>query len=339
MAMSSSRSLILIALLLFGVSISSAQVRFTVDGRECTAKTDTERGLLEAVNRNNEPQVSELLRRGVDAKMTDDCGNSVLNYAIVASRPGIVKLLINAGADVNSKDPSILMLPLANAVEINDPEDRFTIAKLLIDAGADVNKGSLRTPLMESVSQEDVRLVKLLVASGADVNFKDGDSSSAYSIAAKLGHQRLKQILLEAGADPAVGVESYQFNWGEHAFFQAAADGRVDVIEAMLDRGLATVNMTNAGKVTALMRAHDEIIVDVLLRRGADVNLRDSRGYTALMWAAEAGNAAIVKRLITAGSDVRVRDDDGKTAADVTINDEVKKILLEAGAEQKKPSI
>ena len=54
------------------------------------------------------------------------------------------------------------------------------------------------------------------------------------------------------------------------------------------------------------------------------------------MWAAEAGNAAIVKRLITAGSDVRVRDDDGKTAADVTINDEVKKILLEAGAEQKK---
>lgn len=337
--MSSSRSLILIALLLFGVSISSAQVRFKVDGRECTAKTETERGLLEAVNRNNEPQVRELLRRGADATMTDDCGNSVLTYAIVASHPGIVKLLIDAGAEVNSKDQSVFKLPLANAVRMSDPNCRYKIAKLLIDAGADVNNGYLGTPLMESVALEDVGLTELLVASGADVNFKDSDSSSAYSIAAKLGHQRLKQILLEAGADPAVGVESYQYDWGEHAFFQAAADGRVDVLEAMLDRGLATVNMTNAGKVTALMRAHDEIIVEVLLRRGADVNLRDSRGYTALMWAAEAGNAAIVKRLITAGSDVRVRDDDGKTAADVTINDEVKKILLEAGAEQKRPSI
>lgn len=330
--MFSSRLLLLIVFLLYGLSNSSAQVRFTVDGRECTAKTETERGLLEAVNRNNEPQVSQLLRRGVDAKMTDDCGNSVLNYAIIASRARIVKLLINAGADVNSEDSSTFKLPLTHAVRLSDLEDRFTIAKLLIDAGADVNKGSLRTPLMESVSQEDVRLSELLVASGADVNFKDGDSSSAYSIAAKLGHQRLKQILLEAGADPAVGVESYQLNWGEHAFFQAAADGRVDVLEAMLGRGLATVNMTNTAKVTALMRAHDEVVVETLLRAGADVNLRDSRGYTALMWAAEAGNAIIVKRLIAAGSDVHVRGNDGNSAIDVTINDEVKKILLEAGA-------
>ena len=330
--MFSSRLLLLIVFLLYGLSNSSAQVRFTVDGRECTAKTEIERGLLKAVNRNNEPQVSELLRRGVDAKMTDDCGNSVLNYAIIASRPGIVKLLINAGADVNLEDSSTFKLPLSYAVRLSDREDRFTIAKLLIDAGADVNKWSLRTPLMESVSQEDVRLVELLVASGANVNFKDDDSISAYSIAAKLGHQRLKQILLEAGADPAVGVKSYQFEWGEHAFFQAAADGRVDVLEAMLGRGLATVNITNTAKVTALMRARDEVVVEALLRAGADVNLRDSRGYTALMWAAGAGNAVIVKRMIAAGSNVHVRGDDGNSAIDVTINDEVKKILLEAGA-------
>ncbi len=328
-------SLYLIAFLSFAVFSSSAQVRFSVDGRVCIAKTETERGLLEAVNRNNEPQVVELLRRGADPMMTDDCGNSVLTYAIIASSPGIVKLLIRAGAPVNLIDSSIHKLPLANAVQISDQEDRYIIAKLLIDAGADVNGGYFETPLMESVSREDVRLVELLVASGADVNFKHGDSRSAYSIAARLGHQKLKQILMKAGADPAVGVAKYRNTWGEHAFFQAAADGRVDVIEAILDRGLATANLTNARKVTALMRANDEIVVEALLRAGADVNLRDSRGYTALMWAAEARRSHMVARLIKAGSDLKVRGKDGKAAIDVTDNDEIKRMLLEAGAEQR----
>jgi uncharacterized protein len=334
-----SRSLFLIAFLLFGLSNSSAQARFSVDGRVCTAKTEIERGLLEAVNYSNESMVRELLRNGADAKMSDDCGIQVLTYAIVASRPEMVKLLIAAGAEVNSTDPSIYKLPLANAVRLSDPEDRYKIAKLLIDAGADVNKGYFGTPLKESVSLKDVRLVELLIASGADVNLKDSDANSAYSLAARLGHQKLKEVLLEAGADPAVGVTKYQEEWREHAFFQASADGRVDVVEAMLHNGLATVNMSNSSKVTALMRAQDEIIVDILLRAGADVNLRDSRGYTALMWAAEKGHASIVKRLISAGTDVHVRGDDGKAAIDVTGNDEINKMLTEAGAEQKKPSI
>jgi ankyrin repeat protein len=337
--MFSSRKLLFIAFLLFSISNASAQVHFYSGGRKCTANTEIERSLLEAVNDDNEAMVRQLLRAGADAKMTDDCGIPVLSYAIVASRPGIVEVLISAGAEVNSVGRSIYKVPLANAIQRSDWERRYTIAKLLIDAGADVNKGHYGTPLMESVSQEDVRLVELLVASGADVNFKGSESRSAYSIAANLGHQKLKSILLKAGADPAVGVAKYQNNWGEHAFFQAAADGRVDVIEAMLDRGLATANMSNSQKVTALMRAHEVIIVEALLRAGADVNLRDSRGYTALMWAAEVGHASIVKKLITAGTDVNVRGNDGKAAIDITGNDEIKKMLTEAGAEQKKPSM
>lgn len=330
------RHLFLLTLMLTSVYVTSAQrVLFSYGGRICAPRTELDRNLLNAVNNGDEPSLKQLLENGADAKMTDDCGNSVLMYAIIASRTSIMKLLIGAGADVNASDRFNNGVPLGKAVDIADPEDRYAAVKVLIDAGANVNVGNYRTPLMEAVSKEDVRLVELLIAWGADVNSQDIDASNAYSLAAELGNQKVKQILLAAGADPAVGVAKYKKVYGEHAFFQAAADGRVDVVEAMLGNGTATVNMTNASKVTALMRAHDEPVVDALLRAGADVNLQDDRGFTALMWALEIGRIGIVKKLIAAGADVNLRRNDGKALIDLIDNNEFETLLIAAGANRR----
>jgi ankyrin repeat protein len=328
---------LLLAFLLIGATTTNSQVHFYSDGRKCAARTELERDLLKAVNEGSGVLSGRLLQKGADGKMVDDCGISVLTYAIVGSRPDVVKLLIDAGADVNAVDRSIYKRPLAYAVRVQDPEDRYRIVKMLIDAGANVNAGNGETPLVSAVSQKDVRLVELLISSGADVNLHDNEAESAYSYAAALGDNRLKQMLLAAGADPAVGVAKYLKEWGKHAFFQAAADGRVDVVEAMLSNGLATVNMTNGLGVTALMRAHDEVTVDVLVMAGADVNLRDNRGYTALIWAAEIGNRKVVKKLIMAGADASLRGSDGKAAIDVASRKEIEKLLIDAGAHKKPP--
>ena len=330
------RSLFLLAFALVIVSVADAQVEFYVGKRKCAAGTPRGRNLLNAVNQGSESLVRQLLENGADAKMTDDCGISILTYATTASRPSIMKLLIDAGADVNAVDRSIYKVPFAIAVNTTDPEDRYAVAKVLIDAGANLNVGYGKTPLMQAVSEEDIRLVDLLISSGANVNLQDDDANNAYSLAAALGNQTLKQILLKAGADPAIGVAKYRKEWGQHAFFQAAADGRVDVVEAMLNNGTATVNMTNGLKVTALMRARDEPVVDALLNAGADVNMQDDRGFTALMWAAEIGRASVVKKLIAAGADVNVRRNDGKAAIDIVGGGDIEKLLKEAGAIRQK---
>jgi ankyrin repeat protein len=252
-----------------------------------------------------------------------------------------VKLLIESGADVNAADrvrnwPPLFHALGSNALRPDEEEVRYAVVKVLIDGGANLNVvDSGETALMKAVSIEDVRLVQLLISAGAKVNIQDrGDT--AYSRAAVLGNQKLKEILLEAGADPTIGVAHYKKEWGEQAFFQAAADGRVDVVEVMLSNGTATVNMTNSYKATALMRAHDERMVDVLIRAGADVNLRNEIGFTALMWASAAGRASIVEKLIAAGADVNARANDGKAVIDLAANDEIEQLLKAAGAKRQK---
>jgi uncharacterized protein len=87
----------------------------------------------------------------------------------------------------------------------------------------------------------------------------------------------------------------------------ACANGNAAIIERLLTAG-ADVNATSAAGETALMTAARTGKVDaisVLLRRGANVNARESAdGQTALMWAAARNNAGAVKALIEAGAQV-----------------------------------
>ena len=67
--------------------------------------------------------------------------------------------------------------------------------------------------------------------------------------------------------------------------------------------------------------------VELLLTRGAGVDLADDRGRTALMIAAQRGHAEVVARLLAAGADPAVRDHDGRTALDLASGSAVRQAL------------
>ena len=56
----------------------------------------------------------------------------------------------------------------------------------------------------------------------------------------------------------------------------------------------------------------------MLLAKGADLDLQDNRGRTALMIAAELNHAAAVDLLLAHGADKTLKDKQGKTAGDLT---------------------
>ena len=89
-----------------------------------------------------------------------------------------------------------------------------------------------------------------------------------------------------------------------------------------------------ASKITKMKIRH---IVDLLLQAQTFVNVKDGeKERTPLMWAAEKGNIWLIKILLEAGADVNLQDKDGNTAliiATISKKKDVACMLLEAGCQ------
>jgi ankyrin repeat protein len=154
-----------------------------------------------------------LLDAGADpnhAKQGESC--DILYWAASAGRLDIIKMLIAAGATVESElvdygnDPFGWDCSVHVAVERGDLE----IVKCLLDAGGKAALNHFdyvcRTPLMIAVERGDVKAIELLVQAGADVNAHDvhRHGSTALNLAVKNQSIQLVQLLLNAGANPQI---------------------------------------------------------------------------------------------------------------------------------------
>lgn len=107
---------------------------------------------------------------------------------------------------------------------------------------------------------------------------------------------------------------------GERLILATKADD-VREIRHLIESGAAADMAEHVTGYTPLMWAGTEATTKALIAAGADVNARDARGHTALMWVMStkrvpAEAALVAKALIDAGADVRAVDDDNRTALD-----------------------
>ncbi len=76
------------------------------------------------------------------------------------------------------------------------------VVKLLLQKGANVNSKGLfkRTPLFDAVAEGYERIVKLLLKNGADISLEVSWGETALSNATKRGDKEVIKLLLENGA-------------------------------------------------------------------------------------------------------------------------------------------
>ena len=107
---------------------------------------------------------------------------------------------------------------------------------------------------------------------------------------------------------------------GDHLLIHAVKSRSVEVVYYLLEKGLiAYINKANAHGETALMYAAktSDIIVHRLIADGADVNLKDKDGNTALFRARN--NASIFRQIVEAGADIEIGDQQWHTIFPVGI--------------------
>jgi Ankyrin repeats (3 copies) len=101
---------------------------------------------------------------------------------------------------------------------------------------------------------------------------------------------------------------------GNSTVSAAARAGQVMLVDELLRCG-ADPNAANDGGVSALMVARSAEVARLLIKAGARVDALDGSGRTALMFAVRYNNPALARVLLEAGAKPGIRDDMGRSAA------------------------
>ena len=209
----------------------------------------------------------------------------------------------------------LMAAPLAAAEPSVDGDERQRRAMLeagetgdaaaiyrLVSAGAkvDVTDEAQRTPLFMAVTANRLDAVKQLLAEGANVNARANDRATPWLLAAGLGRTQMLRLMIPHKPDLTL-----LDRFGDTALSAACEAGFPDTVQVLLTLPV-DVNHRNALGWTCLIEMAfvsdggpaQQAIAAAVLKAGADPNIADAHGKTALAHAEArklAALAAILK--------------------------------------------
>lgn len=167
-----------------------------------------------------------------------------------------------------------------------------------------------------------------LLAAGADINSVDNKGQTVLYNVNVLHLVLYLDFLLQLGANP-----NHQDNdgntplihWCKNMQLFDSKQRRIFVINKLISRG-ADVNVKNGEGNTALVYVKYTGEVEALITAGADINQKNNEGKTALIllitrspWLITYNKDRLLVDLLTGGALVHIRDNEGNTALDYAI--------------------
>jgi ankyrin repeat protein len=284
--------------------------------------------LYRAIRTNDVARLKTLVVSRDAANAPGAFGETPLMDAATAGSVEAMAFLIDKGADVDAQSPfgtTALMMAATDAAKV----------RLLLDHGAKSNLVSKqgRTALfIAAMTEGTAPIVRMLIASGADVRGKDAFQNTVLTAATYGNDLDTIRLVLDAGVDVnAAGVT------GVTPLLGASYNANLAAVRLLLSKGananavaamptLFPIDAPKSGPialtaVTPLLAAAAAAPVDLvkaLLDAGANVNARDGRGMTPLMLAVATNHQdpAVIRLLLARGADATLQSSVGETAAD-----------------------
>ena len=194
-------------------------------------------------------------------------------------------------------------LRLVEAARRNDQQTVRALLKQRADVNVRAHDGS--TALLWAAHWNDLDTADLLIRAGADVNVANDLRTTALSLACTNANAALVERLVSAGANPNTPIAT-----GETPLMTCAGTGNADAVRMLIARGADVNAKETSQSQTALMWAAAERhadVVSVLIAHGADLQARTRRGFSALHFAARAGDIESAQLLLAAGTDINIR--------------------------------
>jgi ankyrin repeat protein len=277
--------------------------------------------LMWAIMFNSYAITELLISNGADVNARDISGDTPLIFAAKSGKKELVELLITSGSDLNAKckgnNATLNLVIAANAdLKIRNTDGwtalmfaeamgHIDIVELLRKQGAIDVFIDVRSPLTEAIINGDFHKVKSLIYGGHNVNDKNMLGYSPLYLAVKKSCKDIIELLISAGAN--LNDQSGPYN--RTALLCAISQPNKELAQYLILKG-ADVNVGDRNGVTAIICAAEREgsdlnhIINILISYGADVNVRDCMGTTSLMHAARNGNKNLVELLISNGVDI-----------------------------------
>lgn len=212
---------------------------------------------------------------------------------------GIILSLLTFGLVVKvdsfcSYNPATGTTPMHRAIQMENIKVLRHMLSNVSNVEQRDNSGS--TPLHAAAAKRNRHLCALLFEHSADANVVDHDGMTPlHRCQSKSGGVGVAEILLQRCPDLVDRVD----NFGKTALYMACERGNEKMVKSLLTEGRAAPDVAGPGKCTPLIVAIDLaakssgkiVIVELLLLHGADPNIPDADGRTAVKAAKNAGLA------------------------------------------------
>jgi ankyrin repeat protein len=238
-----------------------------------------------------------LLDKGADINQPDVNAITPLVMAISNNHPDVARLLIDRGADIQAAD-WYGRTPLWAAVEARNMD---------VDNGTFVNNID-RAPYLDLIQvlltkganpnvrmQESAPIRRAMLAVTGSLAWVDFTGQTPFLTASLAADVTVMQLLLKHGADPHIPtfagttplMAAAGINWVVDQTFDEGPKARLEAVQLCHQLGM-DVNAVNSMGLTALHgaanRGSDDII-QFLVDKGAQLDVKDKEGRTPLTWA------------------------------------------------------